>query len=386
MSNKRDFYEVLGVSKNASQEEIKKAYRKLAIQYHPDKNPGDKKAEDKFKEAAEAYEILSDTSKKQKYDQYGHAGVNGQGFGGAGFSNVDDIFDHFGSIFEDLFGFGGGSRRSQGGKQGGGRAAARRGSDLRYDLTIDFKEAYLGSEKTLQIPKRANCSTCHGSGAAPGTQPQQCPTCHGQGQVAIQQGFFTYASTCPNCAGSGKKIVKPCTDCKGVGTKQKTSHISVKIPAGIDTGMKLRVAGEGEAGANGGPSGDLYVFINVASHSTYKREDANLVCPIKVGVAGAVLGTEVDIDCFDSVKKVEIPPGVQPHHRIRIPGAGFPKLTSGKGAKGDLIVEVQIHIPSKISKQAEEHIKAFAHLTGERLKGSLDTEEGNPSFFDKLFK
>jgi molecular chaperone DnaJ len=372
MATKRDYYEVLQVSRSASGDEIKKSYRRLAVQHHPDRNPGNKEAEDKFKEAAEAYEILSDTSKRQRYDQFGHAGVNGNGFGGGGFNNVDDIFENFGSIFEDLFGMGGGRRR-------GGGSRARKGNDLRYDLKIEFEESVLGVEKKIQIPRRVVCASCEGSGAAKGTKPVNCSTCKGQGQVAIQQGFFTYASTCPDCNGAGKKITNPCGDCRGTGFQTKSSNINVKIPAGIDSGMRLRVSGEGEAGANGGPAGDLYVFIEVEEDPNFKREEFDLVYSLKVGVAQAILGCEVEVNCFEeSPRVIDIPAGTQPGERIVIHGAGIPKLEKYGRGKGDLIIEVNVEIPTKVPKEAEEHLREFASKMGQQVKNGS-------GFFDKIF-
>lgn len=372
MATKRDYYEILGLQKSASADEIKKAYRKLAVQYHPDRNPGDREAEERFKEAAEAYEILSDSSKRGRYDQFGHAGVGGPG-GGAGFSNVEDVFEHFGSIFEDIFGFGGGGRKGRGSR-------ARKGADLRYDLSISFKDSMLGSEHTIDIPRKVNCETCSGSGAKPGTQPVTCRTCNGMGQVAVQQGFFTYSTTCPDCRGRGQVISNPCTACSGSGQTSKVSHIKVKIPAGIDSGMRLRVGGEGEAGANGGPTGDLYVFIEVEPHKEFRREEYDLVLPLKIGIAQAILGTEITVDCFDGDHvKIEIPSGVQPGQRIVSAGRGFPKVgRSGKG-RGDLVVEVTVEIPSRVSKEAEEHLRAFAKSHGESVKN------GGGGFFDRIF-
>jgi molecular chaperone DnaJ len=369
--SKRDYYEVLGVTRNATPEELKKAYRKLAVQYHPDRNPGDKAAEDKFKEAAEAYEVLNDSGKRQRYDQFGHAGMNG---GGAGFSNADDIFEHFGSIFEDLFGMGGGRQR-----RGGGGQRARKGTDLRYDLQIEFRESVLGAEKKIEISKRVTCDSCSGSGAAKGSKPVTCPTCRGHGQVAIQQGFFSYATQCPECTGTGKKITDKCPDCRGAGVRNKSSTITVKIPAGIDSGMRLRVAGEGEPGANGGPSGDLYVFIEVKEHQRFRREEFDLILPLKIGVAQAILGTEISVDCFEGdPKTIEIPAGVQPGQRLVIHGSGIPKLEKYGRGKGDLVIEIEVEIPSKVSKEAEEHLRAFATKHGENVKGS-------GSFFERIF-
>lgn len=372
MTTKRDYYEILGLQKSASADEIKKAYRKLAVQYHPDRNPGDREAEERFKEAAEAYEVLSDGSKRSRYDQFGHAGVSGAG-GGAGFSNVEDVFEHFGSIFEDIFGFGGGGRKGRGNR-------ARKGADLRYDLSISFKDSMLGSEHTIDIPRKVNCETCSGSGAKPGTQPVTCRTCNGMGQVAVQQGFFTYSTTCPDCRGRGQVISNPCAACSGSGQTSKVSHIKVKIPAGIDSGMRLRVGGEGEAGSNGGPTGDLYVFIEVEPHKEFRREEYDLVLPLRIGIAQAILGTEITVDCFDGDHvKVEIPSGVQPGQRIVSAGRGFPKIgRSGKG-RGDLVVEVSVEIPSRVSKEAEEHLRAFAKSHGENVKN------GGGGFFDRIF-
>lgn len=373
-SKKRDYYEVLGVSRDASAEDIKKAYRKLAVKFHPDRNPGDKAAEDQFKEAAEAYEVLSSSDNRARYDKFGHAGVGGPG-GAHGFSNVEDVFEHFGSIFEDIFGFGGG-----GGRRGAQGNRPRRGADLRYDLNISFREAFLGAEHKIDIPRRVSCDTCSGTGAKPGTKPVKCRTCGGHGQVAVQQGFFTYSTTCPDCRGKGSTVSEPCTDCTGTGYKSKTSHIKVKIPAGIDSGMRLRVTGEGEAGTHGGPVGDLYVFVEVDEHKEFRREEFDLLLPLKVGVAQAILGTEIAVDCFEGEPvKVEIPAGVQPGQRIIVPERGFPKLgRQGKG-RGDLVVEVSVEIPSKLSREAEDHLRAFAKAHAENVK----TQGGG--FFDRIF-
>jgi molecular chaperone DnaJ len=370
-SKKRDYYEVLGVARGASADEIKRSYRKLAVQYHPDRNPGDKAAEDSFKEAAEAYEVLSSAETRARYDKFGHAGVGGPG-GSQGFSNVEDVFEHFGSIFEDIFGFGG-ARRGQGNR-------ARRGADLRYDLSISFKDAILGAEHKIEIPRRSSCETCAGTGAKPGTKPEKCRTCNGMGQVAVQQGFFTYSTTCPDCRGKGVIIAHPCGDCSGSGFTTKTSNIKVKIPAGIDSGMRLRVTGEGESGVNGGPVGDLYVFIEVEDHKEFRREEFDLLLPLKVGVAQAILGTEIAVDCFEGEPvKVEIPPGVQPGQRIVVSERGFPKLGKHGRGRGDLVVEVAVEIPNKLSKEAEEHLRAFAQAHQENVKTH------GAGFFDRIF-
>lgn len=379
MSSKRDYYEVLGVSRGAGADEIKKAYRKLAYQFHPDRNPDSKEAEERFKEAAEAYEVLSDNGKRQRYDQFGHAGVSGAG-GGAGFSNVDEIFEQFGSIFEDLFGFGGF------GGAGGGRRASnrpRRGANLRYDLRITFREMVLGSERKIEVPKTVSCQTCQGSGAAPGTQPTTCSTCRGHGQVALQQGFFSYATTCPDCQGTGKRIAKPCQECHGAGVTTKRSTITVKIPAGVDTGMRLRLAGEGESGAMGGPPGDLYVFIEVEEDVAFRREEFDLVLPLKIGVAQAILGTEIEVDVFeDKPRRVQIHAGVQPGERLKVPGLGIPRFGKYGRGKGDLIIEVGVEIPTKITKEAEEHLRAFAE---KQLESVRDSSGGSSGFFGRIF-
>lgn len=372
-STKRDYYEVLGVGRDASADEIKKAYRKKALQFHPDKNPGDKAAEEKFKEAAEAYEILSDTSKREQYNRFGHQMPGG--FGGHGFNNADDVFDHFGSIFEDLFGMGGGR-----GRRKGGGPRPRKGSDQQIHLRVSFKESVLGTERKVQVPHQTECTSCRGSGAAKGTEPVVCPTCRGRGHVAIQQGFLTYTTTCPECRGEGKRIMNPCGDCGGSGQQSKTSTINVKIPAGIDSGMRLRVAGEGEPGQHGGPAGDLYVLIDVDADKTFRREEFDLVYPLKIGVAQAILGTEVSIDVFEAEpKKIEIPPGTQPGSRLVVHGAGVPKLGRQSSGRGDLIVEVQVEIPSRLPKDSEEHLRAFAESINQHVG------KGSGGFFDKLF-
>ncbi len=373
MASSRDYYEILQVNRSAAPDEIKRAYRKLAVQYHPDKNPGDKAAEDRFKEAAEAYEVLSNPEKRARYDQFGHAGVGGPGGAGpgGGFS-MDDVFEHFGSIFEDVLGF-------RGGRGEGGARRPRKGSDLRYDLSITLRESVLGTEKPIEFSRKVGCTSCKGTGSSPGTQPSTCPTCRGQGRVGVQQGFFSYATTCPDCQGSGKRILHPCGDCRGEGVAAKPTSITVKVPPGIDTGMRLRLTGEGEGGALGGPPGDLYVFIEVQSDSRYRREEFDLIYPLKIGVAQAILGTEVLVDTFDpEPRKLEIPPGVQPGQRLVIPGAGMPKLGKyGKG-RGDFVVEIHVEIPSKLSKEAEEHLRNFAAAHQEATKGGA-------GFFDRLF-
>ena len=296
--SKRDYYEVLGVAKNASDEEIKKAYRKLAMKHHPDRNPDDNGAEDKFKEAKLAYEVLSDSEKRSAYDQFGHAGVNQQGaggFGGGGFS------DAFGDIFGDIFGGGGGQRRDR----------VYRGADMRYNLEIGLEEAARGTETKIRIPSLEECGTCHGTGAKTGTEPSTCTTCGGHGQVRIQQGFFSVQQTCPRCGGSGKMIANPCETCHGEGRVKKHKTLSVKIPAGVDNGDRIRLAGEGEAGVNGGPSGDLYVVIHQKEHPVFKRDGDDLHCEMPISFATAALGGEVEIPTLDGHAKIKIPAETQ---------------------------------------------------------------------------
>ncbi|MDB2696558.1 molecular chaperone DnaJ, partial [Candidatus Pelagibacter bacterium] len=324
---KRDFYDVLGVSKSASPEELKSAYRKLAVKYHPDKNPGDKASEDKFKEAGEAYGILSDKEKKQNYDNFGHAafegggGRQGGGFGG-GFGGAD-----FSDIFEDFFGdFGGGQSR-------GRRKTNNRGSDLRYDLSITLEEAYEGKKQDIKFSTTEKCNTCSGNGSKPGHSPDRCTVCGGNGKVRSNQGFFTVQQTCPQCAGSGEEITNPCTDCNGQGNKQASKKISVTIPKGVDDGTRIRLAGKGEAGSKGGANGDLYLFVNVHSHDLFKRSDENLFFEFPISIADAALGTTIEIPTIDGGKaKIKIPDGTQNGKQFRLKGKGMPYMRgSGNG-------------------------------------------------------
>ena len=311
---KRDYYEVLGVTRNASQKEIKKAYRRLALKYHPDRNPGDKEAEEKFKEASEAYEVLSDPEKRELYDRYGHDGLRGSGF--SGFSGVEDIFSHFGDIFSEIFG---------GSPFGFGRAGARRGmrgADLRYDIALEFEEAVWGCEKDIQVEKLTDCPACGGSGAAPGTRPNVCPMCHGTGSVVQQQGFFTLQRTCPRCRGQGTVVEKPCSECNGSGKVEQEKTVSVKIPAGVDSGVRLRLAGEGEPGENGGPPGDLYVFITVKPDNRWRREGSDLFVDVEISFVQAALGTTITVPTLEGDKDIDIEPGTQPGESLVIEGGG----------------------------------------------------------------
>ena len=370
---KRDYYDVLGVNKSASPEELKSAYRKLAVKYHPDKNPGDKSAEDKFKEASEAYGVLSDKSKKENYDNFGHAafenGGGGQGgFGGfGGFSGAD-----FSDIFEDFFGdFGGGGRRSS-----RGRSSNNRGSDLRYDLSITLEEAYLGKKQNIQFSTSEKCNTCKGNGSKPGTNPDRCTYCGGNGRVRSNQGFFTVQQTCPQCAGSGEEITNPCTDCSGQGNKQTSKKISVTIPKGVDDGTRIRLAGKGEAGTRGGASGDLYLFINVKSHELFKRSDVNLFFEFPISIADAALGTTIQIPTIDGKKaKIKIPDGTQDGKQFRLKGKGMPFMR--RGDYGDLYVQVKTEVPVFLNKEQKELLERFRKIENEK------SNPGIKKFFQK---
>jgi molecular chaperone DnaJ len=361
---KRDFYDVLGVSKNASPEELKTAYRKLAVKHHPDKNPGDKKAEEKFKEASEAYGILSDQEKKQNYDNFGHAafegggGRQGGGFGG-GFGGTD-----FSDIFEDFFGdFGGGRSR-------GRRNTSNRGSDLRYDLSITLEEAYEGKKKDIKFSTTEKCNTCKGNGSKPGYSPDRCTTCGGNGKIRSNQGFFTVQQTCPKCAGSGEEITDPCNDCNGQGSKQTSKKISVTIPKGVDDGTRIRLAGKGEAGTKGGTSGDLYLFINVYSHDLFKRSDENLFFEFPISIADAALGTTIEIPTIDGGRaKIKIPDGTQSGKQFRLKGKGMPYMR-GSG-NGDLYVQVNTEVPISLNKEQKELLEKFREIENEKSNPSI---------------
>jgi molecular chaperone DnaJ len=352
-TEKRDYYEVLGVQRTAQLDDIKKAYRKLALKYHPDKNPGDAEAEEMFKEAAEAYGVLSDEEKRARYDRYGHQGAGGFG----GFD--PNQFADFGDILGDLFGFG-----DFFGNRGGRRGArAARGNDLRYDLTLDFMEAVWGKEVSLNVPRVVTCETCHGSGAKAGTQPVTCTGCGGRGQIRYSQGFFAVARTCPQCGGAGKVIKDPCPTCSGAGRLREEKKISVKIPAGVDDGSRLRVAGEGEAGFNGGPAGDLYVFIAVREHSKFTRRDYDVHSEQPISVTQAALGGEVKTETIDGSDSLKVPPGTQPNQVFRLRGKGIPYL-DGAG-RGDHYVHVAVRIPTSLTPEQRAHLEQLAILDGE---------------------
>jgi molecular chaperone DnaJ len=344
---KRDYYEVLGVSKNASDDDIKKAYRRLAMKNHPDRNPGDKSAEDRFKEASEAYEVLSTAQKRAAYDQFGHAGVGGAaGGGGPGFGNFGDIF---GDVFADIFG---------GGAAGGRRGTqAYRGADLRYHLQVELEQAVNGDSVRIQIPALENCESCKGSGAAPGSSPQACPTCRGAGQVRMQQGIFSMQQTCPHCNGHGKIISNPCRECRGQGRVQKSKTLSVKIPAGVDTGDRIRLSGEGEAGQFGGPAGDLYVQIEVKAHPIFSREGADLHCSVPITLVTATLGGELEVPTLDGKVKLKIPPETQTGKPFRLRGKGVKPVRGGP--QGDLICQVQVETPVRLTARQKELLEEF---------------------------
>jgi molecular chaperone DnaJ len=347
--SRRDYYEVLGVSRQANESELKSAYRKLAMQHHPDRNPGDKAAEDKFKEAAEAYAVLADANKRAAYDRFGHAGVTSAG-GGAGFD--PSVFSDFADILGSMFGFGdifGGGRR---------RGGPQRGADLRYDLEISFQESASGAEPTIQIPRQETCDTCHGAGAAAGTSPTVCSMCKGQGQVRRQQGFFALAVTCPQCRGAGRTIAKPCPACHGAGRVTHERKIKVKIPPGIATGQQLRLQGDGESGAAGGPAGHLYVVVHVQEHAFFRRDGNNLFCEVPVNFTTLALGGEIVVPTLDGTDNLKVPAGTQTGTTLRLRSKGMPDV-NGRG-KGDLFVTVQVQTPKKLSKEQRQLLAQLA--------------------------
>ncbi len=349
--SQRDYYEVLGVAKDASAADIKKAFRRLAMKYHPDRNPGDEEAEAKFKEARAAYDVLSDDQKRAAYDRYGHAGVDGSagGFGGgAGTSNFSDIFE---DIFGDIFGGGGGGRGQR----------AYRGSDLQYNLDLTLEEAVFGTEVKIRIPTTVSCEACDGSGAEPGTSPETCPTCNGVGQVRIQQGFFSVQQTCPRCEGSGKIVSSPCKSCHGKGRVQEQNTLDVKIPAGVDSGDRIRLAGQGEAGMNGGPPGDLYVQVRVKPHKLFRREGSDLHCEVPVSFATAALGGELEVPSLDGRVKLKVPAETQTGKQFRVSGKGVKSVHGG--AVGDLICRVVVETPINLTKEQKQLLRQFEEST-----------------------
>jgi molecular chaperone DnaJ len=359
LNGKRDYYEVLGVSRSASEQEIKSAYRKLALQYHPDRNPGNQEAEEKFKEAAEAYSILSDAQKRASYDRFGHAGVSGAA--GGGFGGFDpSVFSDFSDILGDIFGFGdffGGGRRAG--------ARAQRGADLRYDLDFTFEEAAFGTTTKIKVPRHETCAECNGSGAQKGSGPTTCPTCNGYGQVRFQQGFFSITRTCSQCHGSGQVIKNRCTVCHGEGRVVHEKTLELKIPAGVDNGSKLRISGEGDAGGKGGPAGDLYVVLNVQEHEFFERREHDLYCHVPINFAQAALGTQIMIPTLEGEEeKLSIPAGTQTGSTFRIKGRGVSKR--GGSARGDLFVTLDVVIPTKLTREQKDLLT--------KLASTIDTE------------
>ncbi|MGD0725256.1 MAG: molecular chaperone DnaJ [Spirochaetia bacterium] len=361
---KRDFYEVLGVQKNASREEIKKAYRQLAIKHHPDRNPENKDSEEKFKEATEAYEILADDRKRQAYDQYGFAGLSGMGQPTAQdfssiFQGFEDIFGDVSGIFDSFFG-GGSSRRRSSGRGGG-----QRGSDLRYDMEITFLEAAFGAKKEVSYPRAERCEACRGTGADKGSGRKLCPTCGGSGQVRRNSGFFSIASTCPSCNGEGEIIEKPCAECRGAGTVRRTRTLTISIPAGIEDGKRLSVAGQGDAGINGSQDGDLYVFLRVQPHESFERDGRDIYCAVPISITQAALGADIVVPTLDDKSvRVTIPSGTQNGRILRLRGEGIPELHN-PGKRGDMYIKIVVRVPTKITPKAKELLKELASVSGE---------------------
>ena len=359
---KRDFYEILGVAKNASDDDLKKAYRKLAMKYHPDRNPDSKDAEEKFKEAKQAYEILSDAKKREAYDRFGHAGVDpnaaGAGAGGQGFGGFSDVF---GDIFGDIFG-------GQAGGRGGGRGNVYRGADLRYSMEISLEQAAAGHTTEIRVPSWETCDVCHGSGAKPGTKPKGCQTCGGQGSVRVQQGFFSIQQTCPTCHGSGKVIPDPCQACDGVGRTKKTKTLEVKIPAGIDEGMRIRSSGNGEPGLNGGPPGDLYVEIRIKEHGVFQRDGDDLHCEIPISMTTAALGGKVEVPTLQGRAEIDLPEGTQSGKTLRLRGKGIKGLRSSY--PGDLYAHVAIETPVRLTDKQKKLLR--------ELEASLQDPKHSP--------
>lgn len=373
---KRDFYEVLGVQKNATADELKKAYRRLAMKYHPDRNPDSKEAEEKFKEANEAYEMLSDADKRAAYDRYGHAGVDpnmgGGGAGGAGFGDI------FGDVFGDIFG--GGGR--------GGQQRSNRGSDLGYTLELDLEEAVRGAKVKISVPTLAECEPCDGSGAKKGTSASPCRSCNGSGQVRVQQGFFVMSQTCPSCHGRGSVITDPCGSCRGEGRVRKQKTLEVKIPAGVDTGDRIRLTGEGEAGAQGGPAGDLYVQVSVRQHPIFKRDGADLYCEVPIDFADAALGGELEVPTLDGRVKLRIPEATQTGKLFRLKGKGVKPIRSH--AQGDMLCRVVVETPVDLSSEQKDMLRQFQQsMSGDDNKQSPNKDSffsAVRKFFDEMTK
>ncbi|MFI4904528.1 MAG: molecular chaperone DnaJ [Burkholderiales bacterium] len=370
---KRDYYSVLGVNRDAGEDEIKKSYRRMAMKHHPDRNTGDKESEEKFKECKEAYEVLTDARKRAAYDQFGHAGVDQAaafGAGARGAEGFGGFADAFGDIFGEIFG------QQRGGRGGNG---VYRGADLRYNLELSLEDAARGTEAKIRIPTLEQCATCHGSGAKPGTQPKQCPTCHGRGEVRVSQGFFSLQQTCPQCHGRGKVIADPCATCEGAGRVRKHKTLSVKIPAGVDQDDRIRLAGEGEAGVNGGPAGDLYVVVSLKPHAVFQRDGADLHCELPVSFATAALGGELEIPTLDGHAKVKVPPETQTGQVFRLRNKGIRPVRGS--VTGDLYCHVSIETPVKLTTKQKDLLREFEAIT------QLDPDAHSPrakNFFDKV--
>ncbi|NIB44606.1 molecular chaperone DnaJ [Pseudomaricurvus alkylphenolicus] len=374
--SKRDYYEVLGVAKDVSEKDLKKAYRRVAMKFHPDRNPDDKEAEEKFKEASEAYEVLSDSQKRSAYDQFGHAGVDQQGgFGGGGGFSGGNFSDIFGDVFGDIFGGGGGGR---------GRGGPQRGSDLRYTLELDLEDAVKGTSVKIRVPTLVGCNTCDGTGAKAGTKPTTCTTCGGVGQVRMQQGFFSVQQTCPNCRGKGTIISDPCSDCHGQGRIEETKTLSVKVPPGVDTGDRIRLSGEGEAGADGGPSGDLYVQVSVKEHEIFQRDGKNLYCEVPISFVDAALGGELDVPTLDGRVKLKVPQETQTGKLFRLRGKGVTPVRGGN--PGDLMCRVILETPVNLSNKQKELLKEFkASMKGDKNSPRQNSWfEGMKNFFGDM--
>jgi molecular chaperone DnaJ len=374
--SKRDYYEVLGVPRDAADQQIKSAYRKLALKYHPDRNQANPEAEERFKEAAEAYAVLADREKRSLYDRFGHAGVSGAG-AGAGFN--PDVFAGFEDIFGnlgDLFGFGDmfGGRRRRGGPQ--------RGSDLRYDLEVSFEESFNGTETTLQIPREETCESCKGSGAAAGSAPEVCGQCRGSGQLRFQQGFLTVARPCPNCRGTGKVISRPCQACRGAGRVARERKITAKIPAGIATGQRLRLYGEGEHGTAGGPPGDLYVVVHVQEHPFFHREGDDLYCEMPIGYPTLALGGKIQVPIVNGEEQIDVPAGAQPGTRFKLRGKGMPNV-SGHG-HGDLYVIARVTVPKKLTREQKHLLEQLAKMLPVETVETTSADGSEKPFFEKV--
>ncbi len=374
---KRDYYETLGVSRGASAEEIKKGYRTKAKELHPDRNADNPDAEAQFKEVNEAYDVLKDAEKKAAYDKFGHAafegGMGGGGQRGGGFQGNGDFASAFSDVFEDLFGdFMGG----RGGAAGGARARAQRGSDLRYNLRVTLEETFSGIQKTINVPTSVTCDVCHGTGAEGGAEPVTCPTCSGMGKVRAQQGFFTVERTCPTCNGAGQIVKNPCKNCHGAGRVEKDRSLSVNIPAGVETGTRIRLAGEGEAGMRGGPSGDLYIFIEVKEHPIFQRDGVSLFCRVPISIATAALGGEVEVPTIDGGRsRVKVPAGSQTGKQMRLRNKGMPALRGG--GTGDMLIELAVETPVNLTSRQKEILREFEGLSG-------DNNPEGKSFFSKV--